>query len=229
MSLPSIRSVSQVQRLLDAYVSRQGNYLEQGPLWSSRRWRDVVAREAGFPRRLTRDYIFSRVSTLNNFVDAEQVFVASMVWGYGNVGYGPYRVRQMVGSAELRLGEWVLEVAEAAKAGDHCAYEHIMSHRLSHLGPSFSSKLAYFLTPGERSPILDSVVAAWVERHEGGGLFNADRWSVTQMCHYQEYVQLLLDEVADLLPLEHRTRGLVEHLMFVDQSVLDLPSWVKSV
>jgi hypothetical protein len=225
----STAATERIRKLIDLYVSRDGNYLAQGPVWSQRLWGDLLLCVPGLPSRITREYIFSKVVTLDNFIDAEHVFLASMVWGYGNVGYGPYRVRRMVGSADLQLGGWVLDVRDEALKGDHCAYEFIMTHRLSHLGPSFASKLAYFLTPGGCSPILDSVVSAWVEQHEGVDLFNADYWSVSQLLIYQEYVQTLLDAVQHLLPVEHRTRGLIEHLMFVDQSLVNLPSWVKPV
>lgn len=71
-----------------------------------------------------------------------EAFVATQVWGYGGIGYGPHRTRQVLArpNADAVLTETVsLLVDEGAVA----AYEAL--NTLHGLGPAFFTKFLYFV------------------------------------------------------------------------------------
>lgn len=49
--------------------------------------------------------------------DAVRAFIASMIWGYGPIGYGAYRTERIL-HANPRHGERLLQVARLAREGD---------------------------------------------------------------------------------------------------------------
>lgn len=87
-----------------------------------------------------------------------------MIWGYGDRGYGPYRVSRMlsVENAEKVLAE-VHSLCSGGKPKE--AYDFLRKNRLPILGPAYGTKFITFCTPRETSaPIYDSYVAMWIER-----------------------------------------------------------------
>lgn len=105
---------------------------------------------------------------------AVRAFLLAMIWGYGPVGYGPYRSRRVLDSmdAPARL----LEVARIAqREGGLEAFEHIERMRskqrdyLKYLGPAFGTKYLYFLTAAvdgvETTPVMDAVVWRWFRKN----------------------------------------------------------------
>jgi hypothetical protein len=75
--------------------------------------------------------------------DAERAFLAVMAWGYGRVGYGPFRVQRMLDAAP-DAGVWLQTAAGELSEGDPAAAyrvlgDHGMS-RLPGLGPGFGTK-----------------------------------------------------------------------------------------
>ncbi|MFG3131897.1 8-oxoguanine DNA glycosylase OGG fold protein [Streptomyces tendae] len=97
-----------------------------------------------------------------------EAFVATQVWGYGAIGYGPHRTRQVLTQphAEAVLTESVsLLVDEGAVA----AYEAL--NTLHGLGSAFITKFLYFAglalpeVKGPRPLILDRVLARVLRQH----------------------------------------------------------------
>ena len=86
-----------------------------------------------------------------------------MVWGYGDRGYGPYRVTQML--SQVNAEEVLTEVFEICQSGEpKRAYDFLRKNRIRILGPSYSSKFITFCTPRNiGAPIYDSYIALWVE------------------------------------------------------------------
>src|SRR5699024_4239650 len=76
-------------------------------------------------------------------------FLASMIWGYGTTGYGPYRTARVLTSNPCAIAH-LTETAERAQAsadGGIDAFDHIAESRkntqyLKYLGPAFGTKLA---------------------------------------------------------------------------------------
>lgn len=120
-------------------------------------------------------------------------FLAVMVWGYGDRGYGPYRVTQMLSQehAEDVLGE----VFDICQRGDpKTAYDFLRRNRIRILGPSYSSKFISFCTPRSiGAPIYDSYIASWVEAYaardfEGIGT-TSEVWNSKTYARYWDWVK----------------------------------------
>jgi hypothetical protein len=233
MAFPSSAALERLATVGNAYFKHGGNYLLQGPAWSEKHWSGLVKPDWNLPKRITRELLCDGFQNPDSVVDAEALFVAAMIWGYGGVGYGPHRVGLMLKSASKREGsvdQFVHDLKEASQEQKYGAYEYLAKNvnRLDRLGPSFGSKLAYFSTPNHDSPILDSVVAAWIHEQEGRWLFNANKWSTSQYVSYQEYCKALIPVASSNAVGEMWSCGLVEHLMFVDQSLSGFPAWAKT-
>lgn len=95
------------------------------------------------------------------------IFIASQVWGYGKVGYGPFR-----------LGEALAEGTLAPTLSASRAYltdgepvdafrELCVRHELPWVGTAFGTKFLHFADPAGDALILDSVVAKWLREHTG--------------------------------------------------------------
>jgi hypothetical protein len=91
-----------------------------------------------------------------------------MAWGYGNVGYGAWRVAQAF--KDQHAGRKLLNVVIALNTdGPQAAYRLMAgSSRLQRIGPAFGTKFLYFADSGDharRALILDALVAEWLRRN----------------------------------------------------------------
>ncbi|MGP5036825.1 hypothetical protein [Brachybacterium alimentarium] len=139
-----------------------------------------------------------------------RAFIAPMIWGYGLVGYGPYRTERVLfrgGDApdKVAIGQLRDVAAVALSQGGTAAFKHIADQRrtnrayLKYLGPAFGTKFIYFLTkasPADTTPVMDSVVTGWVQRNvPDAGTFNLSWWDSGS---YERYVGLMNDWASDL-------------------------------
>jgi len=120
-------------------------------------------------------------------------FLSVMVWGYGDRGYGPYRVNQML--QQSHATPVLTEVFELAQKGlPKQAYEYLSKHKIKTLGPSYSSKYISFCTPRDiGAPIYDSYVALWVQSFASGEFSevntSSDRWNLRTYSRYWDWIQ----------------------------------------
>lgn len=101
---------------------------------------------------------------------AERAFVATMVWGYGEVGYGAFRVNRILSvnrapGARLRTAAQVL-----LQCGPGAGYSQLADYqasRLRFLGPAFGTKFLAFCSrdADHAALILDRLVARWLQRN----------------------------------------------------------------
>jgi Putative 8-oxoguanine DNA glycosylase OGG-like protein len=122
---------------------------------------------------------------------ARSAFVVAMAWGYGAVGYGPWRTARLL-KANVDAGERLAGVAEQlAETGSLSAYGLLAGgSRLWGLGPAFGTKYLYFCpqsAAGSRALIFDRLVAKWLREHVHIRL-NAASWSLGT---YHRYLQLI--------------------------------------
>jgi hypothetical protein len=151
----------------------------------------------------------TQAQTLNNEADAVRVFVAAMVWGYGRVGYGPFRTARVL-AENPSAPEILLEAAvRARRDGGPQAFAWLARNRLIWLGVAFATKYLYYCSGRSAGPalVLDSLVQGWLREHAG--------WSVRLDWHvpdYERYVQTVSSwaAVLGIAPAE------VEYLMFSD-------------
>ncbi len=198
-------------RLVHLVRSSGGVHVHQpGIDWPTDRWVRRFPQHAdlvrSLPNPLDRSAVRSVVSDQVVADDVECAFVVAMIWGYGNVGYGPYRTERV-----LHSNPQAASCLRAALGPDPLVGYRWLSGdgRLRWLGPAFGTKWLYFAsTP--RALILDRVVAAWLRSH-AGCRWNAVPWSAST---YQAYL-MQMDAWAAALGLEP---DLIEQLIFMDES-----------
>ena len=116
---------------------------------------------------ISRKHLFDQAH--NCFVNRQtsgdrQLFLASMIWGYGTVGYGAYRSRLMLDTpdASRTIGN-TLDLLAAGKIS--LAYD---GFNLNRCGSAFFTKFFYFAgqgCPTSQSPLIfDSRVATSLKR-----------------------------------------------------------------
>jgi len=138
--------------------------------------------------------------------DPLRTFIASQVWGYGDRGYGAYRVSKVLGlTAEAppeRFEQVLTKLAEAQRTcvehGGVEAYRFLVNEgKIATLGAAFLTKYLYFIpSPAVPAPlVLDAVVRRAIERHARGSL----RLSFGRTDYYEDYLKLagrLVDTLA---------------------------------
>jgi len=232
---PADGAIERIIQLATIYAEQGGDYLSQASWWNRKKWSRHVLTEWNLPRPISRRDVFDIVDQIRTTSDAERdrvaekAFVAIMVWGYGTTGYGPHRVKEMRASRQEGLGSYMVNITEAASDGPVEAYRFLANNKAKQLGPSYGSKVAYFATPGEVSPVLDSEVAQWIQQYEGRAHFQLTEWSTLQYGDFQAYCSQLLDVIRPLVSEAEQTLGLVEYLMFTDRFAGSLPSWARRI
>ena len=167
---------------------------QQAPIpWPRDRWiRRFPEHEDLFrrlPERLHRGDV-ELIGDLKFSSGALDRFLASMAWGFGRVGYGQWRVAQMLGDDAIAVGAQLAEVADECRTeGPLAGYRALTALHLKKLGPAFATKFLYFVGPTEdgRALILDRLVAGWISRQADVRL-NPVPWSAAT---YEWYLDLM--------------------------------------
>jgi hypothetical protein len=129
---------------------------------------------------------------------AVRAFMATMIWGYGRVGYGPWRTRRVLEETPEAPLKLTTAAALVRADGGPVAYRAMTSAlRLRFLGPAFGTKYLYFAPSQPDNPpalILDRLVAGWLNRHAGTRI-NPITWAPST---YKHYVGLLVEFAEEL-------------------------------
>jgi hypothetical protein len=172
-----------------------GQPKQPGIGWPRARWvARFPEREAlltSLPDRLDRVTVRARCSSAATSPEAAwQAFLVVMVWGFGTVGYGPWRTAQVL-AATVEAQERLASVAQQLAAqGALDAYRLLAGGcRLRGLGPAFGTKYLYFCPQGPGPPalIFDRLVAKWLTRTVQISL-NPGSWSAGT---YRRYLDIL--------------------------------------
>lgn len=194
-----------------------GSLEQEGFDWSSGKdnWINAFPNESKFIASLPDeiDRITVRKICNSKKYSVLQKFLAVMVWGYGDRGYGPYRVTQMLNQPHA---ESVLaQVYEFSQSGNPLeAYDFLRKNRIRILGPSYGSKFITFCTPREvGAPIYDSLISFWVkafaEEEFSGVPTSSENWNLKTYTRYWNWIKQHSDEL-DCFPDE------VELVLFRD-------------
>jgi hypothetical protein len=207
-----------------------GSHSQDGIVWPRQRWTDRFPSHAAMfallPDRLSRPVVRRAcLGAADSPAAAENAFLAVMAWGYGNVGYGPFRVRRLIDASPGAGAQLQAAASKVADGTPVKAYELLGdtgASRLVGLGPAFGTKFLYFCSPTGRPPalILDRLVAAWLRGNTDLSL-NETRWSVWTYERYLETMFAWADELgvaADEL----------EACIFSAQAVLVGSQWTRS-
>jgi hypothetical protein len=141
--------------------------------WPRHRWQEAFPEHAPWlddlPAEIDREDVRHHArSAASGEEGAVRAFLAAMAWGYGRVGYGPWRSARILRSrpdAAMRLHRSATALREL---GALEGYELLAATcRLQGLGPAFGTKyLAFCPQPAEQphALILDRLVADWLRR-----------------------------------------------------------------
>lgn len=110
-----------------------------------------------------------RRHVLNQGRDPVGLFVAAMIWGFGDRGYGPWRVARILERAGdvNALASHIGGLAGAARHGPAAAWDAMHGeHKLFGLGPAFATKITYFAAVAEWSgssqiPLIADLNTSW--------------------------------------------------------------------
>lgn len=129
--------------------------------------------------------------------EALTAFLVAMAWGYGNVGYGPWRVQRCL-STDRAAGRLLEAARTAVKKGPVAGYAALGGQdRLTGLGPAFGTKFLYFVSKASSTPvalIFDRLVAGWLRDHAALRI-NPVTWHLPNYRHYLETVGVWADEL----------------------------------
>jgi hypothetical protein len=181
-----------VLQVVDAWRGA-GSPRQEGMAWPRQRWTDHFPAQAStfadLPDHLTRSVVRRAcLRAAESPAEAERAFLAVMAWGYGKVGYGPFRVRRLLDASPNAAAHLQAAADELVRGGPVEAYARLGAHgaaRLAGLGPAFGTKFLYFCSATGRRPalILDRLVARWLRDHTDLAL-NEARWSVSTYADY---------------------------------------------
>lgn len=120
---------------------------------------DIHSLISMFPSAITRkDIKLLSAQAIENSRLVRKLFLATMIWGFGKRGYGPYRTNEMLDtpSSTSILHQTVTAIVEG---NIKKAYETL---QLSLCGPVFSTKFLYFIGLGAHSIFLPVILDARV-------------------------------------------------------------------
>jgi hypothetical protein len=91
-------------------------------------------------------------------------FVTAMIWGYGDLGYGSYRVKRMFSTPGFI--EKIHQSFDLARSGKTLeAYDFLGRNKIQQLGPAFATKWLSFVSPQDQpAPIYDSFISLWIKK-----------------------------------------------------------------
>jgi hypothetical protein len=139
-----------------------------------------------------------------------QLFLATMLWGYGTVGYGPWRMAHITANIE-QLDQVLFNALRAIKYGSVSnAYMTFQEAHIPFLGPAYFTKFLYFAGLGcgiDRYPlILDTRILQSL-----GALIGKRTFSEGTVDDYHNYV-VTLHEWAEMLDCRADS---IEYLLFL--------------
>ena len=206
-----------VRRIVEAWVNA-GCPPQPGIQWPRENW---CSRLSGLdplinalPQPLDRESVRQfGVLAHDNAGAALEAFIVTMVWGYGDVGYGPWRTAKILADSPDAL-ERLLAVARALDTGGALDGYRLMATgaRLPGLGPAFGTKYLHFCSTGpaqQRALVLDQNVASWLDRNVALRL-NPTTWSGRTYARYLEHLRSWATELG-------RKPGEVEYCIIQDE------------
>jgi hypothetical protein len=216
-----------LRRLVNAWRSA-GSPAQPGIAWPRKSWAARFPAWADtfavLPDRLSRPAVrlFSR-SAATDPQAALRAFLVTMTWGYGRLGYGPFRVQRILATTP-ETGERLQQAArELLDHGPVQAYRRLGDHgigQLPFLGPAFGTKFLYFCSPpGPGALILDRLVADWLRAQAGLSLSQV-RWSSQT---YDRYLATMSGWAGQLSV----TADELETCIFSDQARLVASQWTS--
>jgi len=219
---------SALRTYFDSFADPGRSVLEHEVLWNPSAWRGVdLPGASGAIDELAQitlvessgSHAISRNQVVEFGKSPDQLFLASMIWGFGTTGYGASRVAKMIASNGLSLSTKINQIIASAQQGPESAWDAITANsKIRGLGVAFGSKLAYFASL-QADPDRPSILIADINTSRG--IWNASgteiKRSVEVRSAYRSYVKTAHEWATEL-----RVRAdLIEYALFKHgQSVL---------
>lgn len=177
---------------------------EQPPShWSPARWQsrfpEQIQHLSALPQPISRaDVTAHCIAAPEGPEQATKAFIAAMIWGYGTVGYGPYRTKRVFIENDS-AGETLATAARIARdEGGPAAFAWLAQpqHRLRYLGVAFATKYLFFCAAGGQGQpalVLDRLVREWMSMNLDWVL--SLEWDVDD---YRDYVVRMSAWAAEL-------------------------------
>ena len=131
----------------------------------------------------------SRQDVLSLSSSVEDVFIGSMIFGYGPIALGPTRVGRVISENPDLIGKLHRQYVAAANGASRSWMSHTDVDRVTYLGPAFATKFAYFAARKQEAdgviPLIADINTSWAMWWLAG----IPR-SVEQHNSYMEYVNL---------------------------------------
>lgn len=185
-----------LKKLVESW-KKSGSPQQEGFNWTSSRgnWLKAFPKDSKFISALPDEIDREAVRKICNskIYNIREKFLAVMVWGYGDRGYGPYRVTQMM--AQGNAEDVLTQVYEISKSGDaKGAYDFLRKNRIHMLGPSYASKFITFCTPRDvGAPIYDSLIALWIAEYAKkdfvGVTTSSENWNLNTYSKYWDWIK----------------------------------------
>lgn len=199
---------------------------QKGMTWKREPWArrlsvvpDVDDLLASLPGQVDRATVLESVRKSEAADRTDLAFVATMIWGYGSSGYGPYRTARVLTGGSDAVDPTVLErlrsAARTARTQGALSGFYAMRNlpgRVAYLGPAFFTKWLYFTTAtagpdsDDAAPVLDMRVRDWIATNAGVQLRLDKTWA------YHQYLQLL--DAWAVRPAGTLSRATVERVIF---------------
>lgn len=190
---PGAEATPRALRMLVEQWFGDGRPHQRPAPWPRDRWIASFPSHADYLRRLPArmgrdDLIAAAADAGRDRVSAERAFIAVMAWGFGKVGYGPFRTVRSLATPDAsgRLQRVARALHDGGAVKGYAQLGSRSDARLNGLGPAFGTKFLAFAQPlgsHPRALILDETVASWLE--EQGIRLNPNVWSVRT---YERYL-----------------------------------------
>jgi hypothetical protein len=193
--------------------------------WKLEKWTNRFPQHEAFltavhEKPLDRAQVASFGEEITSEDKATELFLATMIWGFGNAGYGPFRAKRILDTPDA--GANLLELAQIASQKDGlAAFDHFASKRradgkyLKYLGPAFGTKYIYFAQmakqPKKATPVMDAVIRHWFASNVPDTRLNLHFWDPSS---YAAYVDHLTHWAGSLNPGDPLRLDQVEYLIF---------------
>lgn len=155
----------------------------------------------------------------------QEAFLVSMIWGYGEVRYGPYRVRKIID--QKNTDQILVATISALQQGlIKEAYDTLITNGPTGLGPAFGTKFLYFAAPSNLNPmplILDKIMADAL--NEWGSIGYSINSQKNDSKLYLDYCQQMADAADEL---EIRSDELEEVLFTAMATSNGSSTWANS-
>lgn len=191
------RGRSEVLAKVKDLREKSGNVMFQEVKWNPESWKipalkifqSQISMFATKCRQENGKHNISRQDVLSLSSSIEDVFIGSMIFGYGPVGYGASRVGRVIRENHDLVDRLNHQYEAAAEGPESSWNSHTKQHRARYLGPAFATKFAYFAARHQEVkgnvPLIADLNTSWAMWWLAG----IPR-SVEQHDSYMEYVNL---------------------------------------